>query len=51
VRYEIGLFRNEDPETAARGHFIHVYVDRETRRPVELPAALRAALEKLVPPA
>ncbi len=51
VRYEIGLFRNDDPETAARGHFIHVYVDRDTRRPVELPAPLRAALEKLVPPA
>lgn len=51
VRYEIGLFRNDDPETAARGHFIHVYVDRENRRPVELPAGLRATLERLVPPA
>ncbi len=48
VRYEIGLFRNDDPDTAARGHFIHVYVDRETRRPVELPAVLRAALTPLV---
>lgn len=48
VRYEIGLFRNDDPDTAARGHFIHVYVDRMTRRPVDLPAALRAALTPLV---
>jgi len=48
VRYEIGLFRNQDADTAARGHFIHVYVDRETRRPVDLPAALRAALTPLV---
>lgn len=48
VRYEIGLFRNGDPDTAARGHFVHVYVDRVTRRPVDLPAALRAVLAPLV---
>lgn len=48
VRYEIGLFRNDDPSPAACGHFIHVYVDRETRRPTPLPDALRAALEPLV---
>ena len=35
--------------TAAAGHFVHVYVDRETRRPVPVPAPLRAVLEKLVP--
>lgn len=51
VRYEVGIFRNEDRLTAARGHFIHVYVDRETRRPVPLPEPLRQALERLVPPA
>ena len=34
-------------EAAAAGHFIHVYVDRQTRRPVELPEALRAALQPL----
>jgi len=48
VRYEIGLFRNDDPTPAACGHFIHVYVDRETRRPASLPEALRAALAPLV---
>lgn len=47
VRYEIGLFREGDEEVAAGGHFVHVYVDRESRRPVPLPAALRGALEKL----
>ncbi|TFZ08673.1 acyl-CoA thioesterase [Ramlibacter humi] len=47
VRYEVGLFAAGEPTTAAKGHFIHVYVDRETRRPVPLPAALRAVLEKL----
>jgi len=35
------------PETAAAGHFIHVYVDRVTRRPVELPEALRGQKPKL----
>lgn len=45
VRYEIGLFRNEDEEPAAEGFFIHVYVDRLTRRPRPLNDALRALLE------
>ena len=35
------------PLTAARGHFVHVYVDRATRRPVELPASLKEALAAL----
>lgn len=48
VRYEVGLFRNDERTPAAQGHFTHVYVDRQTRRPVALPAALRAALEPLL---
>jgi acyl-CoA thioester hydrolase len=48
VRYEIGLFRHGQEKPAATGYFVHVYVDRATRRPVKLPAALRAALEPLV---
>ncbi len=47
VRYEIGLFVAGDPLTAARGYFVHVYVDRETRRPTALPPALVQALDKL----
>ncbi len=47
VRYEVGLFAQGEETTAAKGHFIHVYVDRETRRPVPLPPALRAVLEQL----
>jgi acyl-CoA thioester hydrolase len=47
VRYEVGLFAQGEIEAAAEGFFIHVYVDRETRRPVSLPAALRAALEAI----
>ena len=47
VRYEIGIFAAGAPETAARGHFVHVYVDRGTRRPVPLPAALLALAKEL----
>ena len=47
VRYEVGLFAQGQAQSAAAGHFIHVYVDRETRRPVPLPDALRAALASL----
>ncbi len=47
VRYGIGLFRPGEREPSAQGHFIHVYVDRETRRPVELPEAMRDVLTEL----
>ncbi|MBT9599231.1 MAG: acyl-CoA thioesterase [Vitreoscilla sp.] len=47
VRYEVGLFAAGQPLSAAAGHFVHVYVDRITRRPTELPAALRTALDAL----
>jgi acyl-CoA thioester hydrolase len=47
VRYEVGLFAQGAPMTAACGHFVHVYVDRQTRRPTALPAALQAALQPL----
>ena len=48
VRYEIGLFRQGDDEPAATGHFVHVWVDRTTQRPVPLPANVRAALVPLL---
>lgn len=47
VRYEVGLFRNEEEPAAAEGFFVHVYVDRETRRPKVLNDRLRTALSKL----
>lgn len=49
VRYEIGLFRNDDEDAAAAGHFVHVYVDRETRKPVEIPQRTREMLPHLNP--
>jgi len=49
VRYELALFGKSSPTAAAQGHFVHVYVDREGRRPVrELPAALQEALKPLL---
>jgi acyl-CoA thioester hydrolase len=47
VRYEIGLFTEASPDAAAEGFFIHVYVDRQTRRPVELPADFRRVVTAL----
>lgn len=47
VRYEIGLFRNDEDEAAAEGFFIHVYVDAATRRPAPLNPALRTLLESI----
>jgi acyl-CoA thioester hydrolase len=48
VQYEIALFRRGEKEPAATGHFVHVYVDRATRRPVPVPAEVRAGLEPLI---
>jgi acyl-CoA thioester hydrolase len=47
VRYEVGLFAEGSDEAAACGHFVHVYVDRESRRPAPLPDALKTTLETL----
>jgi len=47
VRYEIGLFRNDAGAAAAQGHFVHVYVERASRRPAPLPPPMRAALARI----
>jgi len=47
VRYEIGLFAQGAETAAAQGHFVHVYVDRVSQRPVPLPAALAAVVQSL----
>jgi acyl-CoA thioester hydrolase len=47
VRYEVGLFADGEDLAAACGHFVHVYVNRETRRPVPLPDLLKNTLETL----
>jgi acyl-CoA thioester hydrolase len=48
VRYEIALFRNDADVASAVGQFVHVYVDRETNRPVPIPPSVRSVLEPLM---
>jgi acyl-CoA thioester hydrolase len=48
VRYEVGLFAQGQPLTAAKGHFVHVYVEKASRRPVALPLPLKTVLETLL---
>lgn len=48
VRYRLAVFANDDDGAAAQGHFVHVYVDRATNKPVPLPDALRKALERIL---
>jgi acyl-CoA thioester hydrolase len=47
VRYEIALFKQNGGDAAAQGHFVHVYVDRNTRQPVAIPQEIRSFLETL----
>lgn len=48
VRYEIGVFGADELVCAACGHFVHVYVDRRSRRPTALPPALIQTLKGLL---
>lgn len=48
VRYEVGLFSPDSGGPAASGYFVHVFVDRQTRRPTPMPPGLRAALARLL---
>jgi acyl-CoA thioester hydrolase len=48
VRYEIGIFARGQDAASAHGWFVHVFVDRATRKPTPLPAPMRAALERIL---
>jgi acyl-CoA thioester hydrolase len=48
VRYEVGLFRNDEQDAAAQGHFVHVYVVRTTSRPAPIPEETRKLLATLM---
>ncbi|MGE3291010.1 MAG: acyl-CoA thioesterase [Geminicoccaceae bacterium] len=48
VRYEVGVFRNQEPSACADGHFVHVFVDRASQRPVPIPEPIRDALSRLI---
>jgi len=45
VRYEVGIFKDGDENASAQGHFVHVYVDRDTRKPSVIPEAMRTLLK------
>ena len=47
LKYELGIFRNDEDLESAHGNFVHVYVDRESNTPVPLPPPLRAAVMAL----
>ena len=47
VRYEIGIYRNDEQAPAAVGHFVHVYVERSSNRAVAIPAPVRSVLETI----
>jgi acyl-CoA thioester hydrolase len=47
MRFEVGLFRNDEALAAARGFFVQVCCDRQTQRPITMPAPVRAALEAI----
>ena len=47
VRYEVGIFREDENLAAAQGHFVHVYVDRATRRPTQIPEEMRRLLQSI----
>ena len=48
ARYALALFSEGQEQAAADGWFVHVYVDRQTRRPIPIPAPIRTALETLI---
>lgn len=47
VLYEVGLFVKDRDSAIAQGHFVHVYVERNSQQPVELPPVLRSVLAQL----
>jgi acyl-CoA thioester hydrolase len=51
VRYELAVFRNDEDLAAAEGHFVHVFVERGSQRPVPIPDDSRALLTKISVPA
>ncbi|MGE0582167.1 MAG: acyl-CoA thioesterase [Steroidobacteraceae bacterium] len=48
IAYRLAIFRHGDDEAAAAGRFVHVYVDAKSRRPTEVPAAIRSAANALL---
>lgn len=50
VRYEVGIFRDGEENASAQGHFVHVYVDRDSRKPGAIPDDMRSLLQTIEVP-
>ena len=48
VKYEVAIFANDVDIASALGHFVHVYVDRQTNKPTPIPKNVRDVLQQLV---
>jgi acyl-CoA thioester hydrolase len=48
IRYEVGVFKQGASDCAAHGHFVHVYVDSISRRPVEVPKSVKEAVQAVM---
>jgi acyl-CoA thioester hydrolase len=48
VRYEVGLFHEEEEISSADGFFIHVYVDRQTNKPISLNYDFKKMLDTIL---
>ena len=48
VRYEIGIFKQDEPTPAAVGYFVHVFVNRQTNQPTRIDGKLRQAMEAIL---
>lgn len=47
VEYGIAIFKSGEEQAVADGHFVHVFVEKASNQSVAIPAAIRAALEKI----
>ena len=48
VQYDIGLFKNNNENISARGHFVHVLINRKTNKPIKIPLQIKTSLEVLL---
>jgi len=48
VQYGVAIFKEGEEKAAANGHFVHVFVDRKTNKPVSIPTEIRQALHAIL---
>jgi len=50
LTWGIGIFAMDDADASAYGQFVHVFVERDSQKPVPIPGPIRAALEEILVP-